>query len=143
MVQESARQGAIGLSGIAFIIASCMAYSSMKGVMIPEVSAGSNQVGARETCAPMRSSPSGAALAALGARPIMAAAERPRTPRRVVLREGGTMAYSPLCAVLETNVFIGRGIRVPADQLEGGAVDPRALAIEEGELPQRRVHRAL
>ena len=53
MVQDSARHGAIGLSGIAFSMASCMAYSIMKGVMMPAVSAGSNQVGARETCAPM------------------------------------------------------------------------------------------
>src|SRR5258708_646617 len=89
MVHDSARQGAIGLSGIAFIIASCMAYSSMKGVMMPEVSAGSNQVGARETCAPMVICPSAAALAARDAAPITTAAERRRTPRRVVLPDRG------------------------------------------------------
>ena len=36
-----------------------MAYSTMKGVMIPEVSAGSNQVGARETCTAHVAWPSG------------------------------------------------------------------------------------
>ncbi len=98
MVHDSARQGAIGLSGIAFIIASCMAYSSMKGVMMPEVSAGSNQVGARETCAPMVICPSAAAPAARGATPIMAATERPRTPRRVVQRDGETIGRAPCYA---------------------------------------------
>ena len=72
-----------------------MAYSIMKGVMMPAVSAGSNQVGARETCAPMVICPSAVALAARGAMPIMAAAERPRTPRRVVQSEGETMGMSP------------------------------------------------
>ena len=43
-----------------------MAYSTMKGVMIPGVSAGSNQVGARETCTAHVAWPSGAAVAAGG-----------------------------------------------------------------------------
>src|SRR4051812_41349479 len=37
------------LPGIGFTIPSCSAYSTMKGVMTPEVSAGSNQVGASDT----------------------------------------------------------------------------------------------
>ena len=95
MVQDSARHGAIWSSGIAFIIASCMAYSIMNGVMMPAVSAGSNQVGARETCEAMRSSPCGAAPAARGAAPIAAATERPRTPRRVMLGRGEAMVRVP------------------------------------------------
>src|SRR5215217_3041553 len=114
----------------------------MKGVMMPGVSAGSNQVGASETCTPMRSSPSGAALAVRRVAPIMAAAERPRTPRRVVLGDGETMAVPPLCAVFQADVFVGRGIRVSADQAQGRFADPPALAVQESELPQRRVHRA-
>src|SRR5215211_5051801 len=124
MIQDSVRQGATGSPGIAFIIASCMAYISRKGVMMPGVSAGSNQVGASETCTPMRSSPSGAALAVRRVAPIMAAAERPRTPRRVVLGDGETMAVPLLCAVFQANVFVGRGIRVSADQAQGRFADP-------------------
>src|SRR5436190_11375456 len=115
----------------------------MKGVMMPAVSAGSNQVGARETGEPMRSSPSAAAPAARAARPIMAAAERPRAPRRVVRREGEAMAMSPLSAALQAEVFVGRGIGMAGDQVEGGLVYPWSLAVEEAELEQRRVHRAL
>ena len=37
------------LPGIGFSIASCSAYITMKGVMMPGVSAGSNQVGASDT----------------------------------------------------------------------------------------------
>jgi hypothetical protein len=49
IVQDSASEGAMALPGIGFTSASCSAYSTMKGVMMPEVSAGSNQVGASET----------------------------------------------------------------------------------------------
>src|SRR5262249_28483688 len=102
------------------MMASCMAYSIMKGVMIPGVSAGSNQVGAKEICAPMRSSlPGAAALAARRVAPIIAAAERLRTPRRVVQKEGEAMVVSPLCAALQADVLVGRGIGVPGDQAEG------------------------
>jgi hypothetical protein len=38
----------IGWPGIGFTSASCNAYITMKGVMIPGVSAGSNHVGASE-----------------------------------------------------------------------------------------------
>src|SRR5262245_10294462 len=113
----------------------------MNGVMMPDVSAGSNQVGASETCAATRSSPSVAAAAVRSVAPIMAAVERARTSRRVVLTEA--MAASPLDAALQADVFVGCGIGMPADQAECRFVNPRALAVEEGELPQRRVHRAL
>src|SRR5262245_648570 len=82
MVQDSARHGAIGLPGIAFAIASCIAYISMKGVMMPDVSAGSNQTGARETCEPMVMRPSGAALAGFAPK-ARAPAARYSSSRRV------------------------------------------------------------
>jgi len=49
------------LPGSGFTIASCSAYSTTNGVMMPEVSAGSNQVGARAKCTAQVSWPSGAA----------------------------------------------------------------------------------
>ena len=65
--------------------ASCSAYSTMKGVMIPGVSAGSNQVGASEMCTPQVSCPSGpTAMAGPGAPTSRARAKRAITCRRVV-----------------------------------------------------------
>src|ERR1700709_2481746 len=100
MAQDSPRLGAIELPGIAFATASCIAYISMKGVMRPGVSAGSNQVGASEMCAPMVSVPSEAASigpACIGpAAPNIVVAESPRTPRRVVARLIG--AFPCWCA---------------------------------------------
>src|SRR2546425_11710624 len=49
MLQDSARLGALELPGIGFTTASCNAYSTIHGVMIPEGSAGSNQEGASDT----------------------------------------------------------------------------------------------
>src|SRR5688500_9553714 len=54
----------MGLPGIGFAMASCSAYITMKGVMMPGVSAGSNHVGAIEMWTPHVTSPSGAAPAA-------------------------------------------------------------------------------
>src|SRR5437667_130213 len=51
----------MGWPGSGFTIASCSAYSTTNGVMMPEVSAGSNQVGARAKCTAQVSWPSGAA----------------------------------------------------------------------------------
>ena len=51
-VHDSARLGASGLPGIGFTMASCSAYITMNGVMMPGVSAGSNHVGASEMCTP-------------------------------------------------------------------------------------------
>src|SRR5437870_2055692 len=49
------------MPGIGFTMASCSAYMIMNGVMIPGVSAGSNQVGASEMWTPQVICPSGAA----------------------------------------------------------------------------------
>src|SRR6516165_7573714 len=68
-----------------FTMASCSAYITMKGVMIPGVSAGSNHVGANEMCTPQVSCPSGlAAQAESGAPTIRARTARARACRRVV-----------------------------------------------------------
>src|SRR6516162_2134306 len=68
-----------------FTMASCSAYITMKGVMIPGVSAGSNHVGANEMCTPQVSCPSGlAARAEPGAPTIRARTTRARACRRVV-----------------------------------------------------------
>src|SRR5438309_1230946 len=48
-------------------MASCTAYSTMNGVIMPGVSAGSKQVGASETCTPHTTWPSGAASPRAGA----------------------------------------------------------------------------
>src|SRR5215470_17997757 len=40
-------------------MASCRAYITMKGTMVPGVSAGSNHVGAKEVCTPQVSCPPG------------------------------------------------------------------------------------
>src|SRR5262249_40988690 len=45
--------------GIAFAMASCSAYITMKGIAVAAVSAGSNHVGAKETCTPKVSCPPG------------------------------------------------------------------------------------
>src|SRR5215470_13146405 len=68
-----------------FTMASCSAYITMKGVMIPGVSAGSNHVGANEMCTPQVSCPSGlAARAEPGAPAIKARTARARACRRMV-----------------------------------------------------------
>ena len=54
------------LPGNGFSIASCSAYITMKGVMMPGVSAGSNQVGASDICTPQVSWLCGAAEPASG-----------------------------------------------------------------------------
>src|SRR5215831_11750690 len=120
MVQDSARHGAIGLPGIAFAIASCIAYISMKGVMIPNVSAGSNQMGARVTCEPMVIWPSGAALAGFVPAANAPSAARPNISRRV------TRAITPLEFGLSWNGRM-RSLRVPGLQASGGGDAVSAL----------------
>src|SRR6185312_6487307 len=88
--QDSARLGASFCPGIGFTTASCRAYSIMNGVMIPGVSAGSNQVGASETCTPQVSLPCGApSPAKLGAAAVRPSAALPASrPRRLIAKLG-------------------------------------------------------
>src|SRR5262245_34444341 len=92
MLQDWARHGAVVLPGIALAIASCIAYISMKGVMMPEVSAGSNQMGASETCEPMVSWPSGAAAAVL----VLAASAPSAARRNISRRVTGAVLFPEL-----------------------------------------------
>src|ERR1700722_14883062 len=100
---------------MAFATASCIAYISRKGVMMPAVSAGSNQVGASETCEAMVICPSAAATALRGSMPATAAAVNPSTLLRVVTNCGDAIIDSSLCAAFEADVFVGCGIGVTLD----------------------------
>src|SRR5438132_380765 len=61
---DSAKLGVSGFPGIGFTSASCSAYKTIHGVMIPGVSAGSNQVGASVVCTPQVNCPCGPDAAA-------------------------------------------------------------------------------
>src|SRR4029077_19707237 len=84
---DSAKDGASGFPGIGFTTASCSAYITMNGGMIPGVSAGSDPVGGSEICRPQVSWPCGPAArptpgAAAAANPaaVKASASRRVTP---------------------------------------------------------------
>src|ERR1700731_4677208 len=51
-------------------------------------------------------------------------------------------ATSPLSG-FQRDLFIGAGVGEARDQAEAGLADPRSMTVDEGELPDRRVHRAL
>src|SRR5207302_4532973 len=81
---DSAKHGASGSPGIGFTTASCNAYSTMNGVMIPGVSAGSNQVGANEICTPQVSCPCEPAARAMpGTAATRPSAAKAKASRRV------------------------------------------------------------
>src|SRR4051812_34249116 len=44
---------------------------------------------------------------------------------------------------LDRDVLVGRGVGKQRDPIEAGLADPRADAVEEGELPDRRIDRPL
>src|SRR5215472_11043517 len=71
------------LPGSGLSIASCSAYFTMKGVMMPGVSAGSNQVGASDICTPQVSWPRGGAAPASRGR---LAAATPNAAPAIALR---------------------------------------------------------
>src|SRR5438874_2279949 len=124
--------------------------------MIPEVSAGSNQVGASEKWVPQVRVPAAAsAKAASGAPAIVPAAPAASTCRRVGRRsppvEPGTRrrrSDKPICTSPEPatvhlgfgfdrDLLVGTGIREGRDQAEAGLADPRAVAVDERQLPDR------
>src|SRR5262245_3539633 len=65
-VHDSARLAVLGPAGMGFTIASCRAYSTMNGVMMPSVSAGSSHREASVMWTPHVMVPSGAAAAQRG-----------------------------------------------------------------------------
>src|SRR3954469_12612817 len=85
-MNDSARLGVAILPGIGFTMPSCSAYSTMKGVRMPGVSAGSNQVGASDTWIAQVSWPCGSpAKASRGAKTAAAPTAAPaRISRRVI-----------------------------------------------------------
>src|SRR6478672_13353009 len=73
-------------------------------------------------------------------------AARPRISRRVALcwRGNERMGLLPVCsALLDGHVLVRCGIGMALDQPEAGLADALAQAVDEGELPDRRVDRAL
>src|SRR6516162_3547188 len=123
----------------------------MKGVMIPCVSAGSNQVGASDTWMPQVSCPSGpAAPADPGVPATSPRAARTRTSRRVTLLpiDGPRLSRStvrlPCCLRgFDRDVFEGSRVREVGDQAEPRFADPRADAVEKTQLPDRCVNHPL
>src|SRR6516162_4661219 len=117
----------------------------MNGVMIPCVSAGSNQVGASETWMPQVSCPSrAAARTGPGTAATSPRAARPRRSRRVKslpLAEplaSRAMILPPLpLRCLQRDVFVGRGVWEACDQAEPRLADARSNTVEKGELPDR------
>src|SRR6266851_1090791 len=109
-------------------MASCRAYSTINGVMIPGVSAGSNQVGASVVCTPQVSCPCGpAAKVERGTPATRPSAVKARTSRRAVQRD----------------VLVRTRIGVTRYQAEPRLTDPGSDAVDERELPDRRVDRPL
>src|SRR5437868_1866978 len=138
----------------------------MNGVMIPEVSAGSNQIGASEMWTPQISCPCGAARAIPGApaaRPSAAIASTSRRVTPIPSPPGGNVpAFSrdePICLLhaapviggaffrevlsraLDRDVLVRSGIGEGRDQPEPRLADPRPKGVDEGQLPDRRKHR--
>src|SRR5437016_2703610 len=97
----------------------------MYGVMIPEVSAGSNQVGASEMCTAQFNCPCGAAARAT-----------PGAPATLDLRR---LALRPF----QRDVLVRPGISESRDQPEPGFSDAGPRAVDETELPDRRGDRPL
>src|ERR1043166_9021425 len=110
--------------------------------MRPGVSAGSNQVGAKVTCTPQRSSPCGPPARATVAPSISANARiDAHQKRRAILKPRCLM--SGLLLTRQCEIFVGSRIREAGNQAEPGFLDARTVAVEEGELPQMRDDRPL
>src|SRR4030095_6282718 len=123
---------------------------TMKGVMIPGVSAGSNQVGASEMCAPQIISPSGAAAPGDGPRITSVrtsnGAKRPRTLLMgslpvCVSYVGSSWFLGRLLFDLQLHVLVGRGECPARDEPEPCLRHSRTGRVDESELPDGRVHR--
>src|SRR5262249_11026583 len=103
---------------------------------MPEVSAGSNQVGASVVCTPHVSCPCGSPARAAPAPKISASARTAMARRRYLM--------SRLCSLArQSKVFVRARIGLSGDEPEPRFLNPRAEAAEERLLPQRRVDRPL
>src|SRR5690242_9877647 len=104
---------------------------------MPEVSAGSNQVGASVVCTPQVSCPCGSPARAAPAPTISASARITKMWRRRCL-------MSRLCSLArQGEVLVGARIGVAGNEPEPGFLDPPTDAVEEGLLPQGRVDHPL
>src|ERR1043166_5923175 len=104
---------------------------------MPEVSAGSNQVGASVVCTPQMSCPCGSTARAAPAPNISASARTAKMWRRRCL-------MSRRCSLpRQGEVLVGARIGVGGNEPEPRFLDPRADAAEERLLPQGRVDRPL
>src|SRR5215470_15374597 len=103
---------------------------------MPEVSAGSSQVGASVVCTPQVSCPCGSPARAAPTPNISASARTTKGRRRYLM--------SRLCSLTrQREVLVGTRIGVAGNEPEPRFLDPRADAAEERLLPYRRVNRAL
>src|SRR5919202_898557 len=103
----------------------------MKGVMIPGVSAGSNQVGARDTCTPQVSCPSGRAAPARRGEPAAnAKAASAKTSRRVTCGlESPLSGIRQLLRVLIGFLRLG-GLVIGPCRAPRGAAGPSDLLVQ-------------
>ena len=131
-------------------MASCSAYRIRKGVMIPGVSAGSNQVGASEMWTAQVSCPSG--LAARAARcpvatiPSAESAIRPRRvrsdgvlPRALLARLGRTSRFLSACPFPPPAGLFSRTLALNSEQLRRDFL--RSLRRRVWKPPEGGVHR--
>src|ERR1051326_1662188 len=104
---------------------------------MPEVSAGSNQVGASVVCTPQVSCPCGSPARAAPAPKISASARTTNICRRRCL-------MARLCSpARQREILVGTRIGVAGNEPEPRFLDPRADTAEERLLPQGRVDRPL
>src|ERR1043166_1395619 len=111
--------------------------------MSPGVSAGSNQVGAKVTCTPQRSSPCGPPARAADAPSISANARIDAHQRRKAIARPRCFISGPWLLTRQGEVLVRSRIREAGNQAEPGFLDARTMAVEEGELPQMREDRPL
>src|SRR5437870_4627967 len=122
VVQDSASDGANGLPGIGFTIASCTAVSTIITEMIPVCSAGSNQIGASEMWTAHVICPAGASERACASPGVGAYGTR-RASRRIRIAS-------------ERRAFMGVSLRAEKDAASGAASLPRT----PGALRRRAEH---
>src|SRR5215510_4839611 len=109
----------------------------MKGVMMPEVSAGSNHVGASEMWAPQIISPAGASarpsgVAVRGVAPRITSAgtnNRAKRPRTSFMEAS---LWCRWLSFFELHILVGGREHVAGDQADARFLDPWAHAAEPG-----------
>src|SRR5262245_23974046 len=113
----------------------------MYDVMVPEVSAGSNHVGASETCTAHVIWPAGApgAAAVDRAPPTRIRTTVTTIARRRTIRMAGSLPVAS--AALQLHVFVRRRERVAGDETDAGLLHPGSGPVQSRVQPDRRDHR--